>query len=234
MRRNSRFSREDKIQACEDYKSGKGSFNSIADAIGVRSITIQEWYSAYSYHGVSAFSSSKKNNSYTRDFKNMIVKHYLEKTYTTMELSGKYNISLSMVKRWIKKYNDGIALKDYIPKGEVYTMKSRKTTFEERLEIVKWVIANDMSYKDAADKYGIKYALVYQWVQKYFKNGSESLKHKKRGPRSKTKVDESSLSELEKLKLELEKERHLRERAELKVEILKKKKAFEKKLRSRK
>ena len=35
-------------------------------------------------------------------------------------------------------------------------MKSRKTTFDERLEIVKWTIENDMNYKNSADKYGIK------------------------------------------------------------------------------
>ncbi len=46
-------------------------------------------------------------------------------------------------------------------------MKSRKTTFVERLEINKWVIDNTMNYKKAADKYGIRYALIYQWVKKY-------------------------------------------------------------------
>ncbi|WP_162265495.1 helix-turn-helix domain-containing protein, partial [Abyssisolibacter fermentans] len=86
----------------------------------------------------------------------------------------------------------------------------------------------------AADKYQIKYALVYQWVQKYKKDSVKGLEHKKRGPKTKSIVDENSLSEIEKLKLELEKERKLREHAELTVEILKKKEELEKKLRSRK
>lgn len=162
MSKNYRASKEIKIEACQDYKSGKGSFKSIADKIGVSAITIQQWYSAYKFHGISSFESSDRNNCYTKEFKNIVVKLYLAGKYSKMELSGKYNISLSMVKRWIKKYNEGIELKDYNPKGEVYTMESRKTTFEERLEIVKWVIANDMNYKDAADRNGIKYALIYQ------------------------------------------------------------------------
>src|SRR3712207_6943800 len=36
------------------------------------------------------------------------------------------------------------------------TMKSRKTTHEERVEIVKWVINNNMNYKEAANLNGIR------------------------------------------------------------------------------
>ena len=86
-------------------------------------------------------------------------------------------------------------------------MKSRKTTFEERLEIVKWVIENNMSYKDAADKYAITYALVYKWTRAYIDKGPEALKYQKRGPKRKSEIDESNLTEVEKLKLELEKEK---------------------------
>ena len=46
-------------------------------------------------------------------------------------------------------------------------MNSRKTTFEERLEIVNYVLANDNDYKGAADKYSVPYANVYNWVKKY-------------------------------------------------------------------
>ena len=113
-------------------------------------------------------------------------------------------------------------------------MKSRKTTFQERLDIVKWVIANDMNYKEAADTHGIKYALIYQWVKKYLKNGPNGLEYKKRGPRSKYTIDENSLSDIEKLKLELEHEKVLRQRAEFRLEVLKKKEEFEEQLRSRK
>lgn len=51
---------------------------------------------------------------------------------------------------------------DYDPKGDAYTMRSRKTTFEVRIEIAKWVIENDMSYKHAAEKYSISYAMAYK------------------------------------------------------------------------
>ncbi len=226
MGRKAKFSKEIKVQACEAYQSGKGSFLSIAKTIGTNKVSVMEWYSAYKYHGSSAFDTSKYNNSYSRDFKIQVVKQYFSGNYSTIELSGKFNIALSIVKRWINMYNEGIEINDYDPRGEVYTMKSRKTTFEERLEIVKWVISNDMNYKEAASKNTIRYALIYQWVQKYLKDGSEGLKHKKRGPSKKALIDESSLSEVEKLKLELERERALRERVEFRVELFKKKEEF--------
>ena len=82
-------------------------------------------------------------------------------------------------------------------------MKPRKTTFEERLEIVKWVIENNMSHKDAADKYSITYALVYKWTRAYIDKGPEALQYQKCGPNKKSEIDESNLTEVEKLTLEL-------------------------------
>ncbi len=155
------------------------------------------------------------------------------------DLAAKYNISYSVLRGWIKKWHNGIEIEDYDPKGDVYTMKSRKTTFEERLEIVKWVIQNNMVYKDAADKYSITYALVYKWTRAYTDQGPEVLKYQKRGPKSKSEIDESNLTEVEKLKLELEKEKALRKRREFELEVLKKKRnskgnfALESKTRSR-
>jgi transposase-like protein len=99
---------------------------------------------------------------------------------------------------------------------------------------VKWVIENDMNYKDAADKYSINYALVYKWTKQYINKGPQALKYSKRGPKAKSEVDESNLSEVEKLKLELEKEKALRKRREFELEVLKKKEELEKELRTQK
>lgn len=72
-------------------------------------------------------------------------------------------------------------------------MKSRKTTYEERLEIVKWVIENNFNYKDVAEKYGIKYAAIYQWVKKYLTQNEASLEYKIRGPKESGKINELEL-----------------------------------------
>lgn len=234
MERKPKFSKEVKVKACKEYEKGNISFKGIADEIGASQEVVRQWYLTYKEHGVSAFDTSSRNKSYSKKFKLSVVEEYSLGKYSMPDLAAKYNITYSVVKRWINKWYNGIEIKDYDPKGDVYTMKSRKTTFEERLEIVKWVIENNMSYKDAADKFSITYALVYKWTRAYIDKGPEALKYQNRGPKPKSEIDENNLTEIEKLKLELEKEKALRKRREFELEVLKKKEEFEKELRFRK
>jgi len=238
MGRKPTLSKEVKVKACIDYKSGKGSFKSIAKSIGVACSCMRQWYLTYEIHGEAAFDYSQKNRSYTSEFKHIVVDEYSSGKYSLSDLSAKYNISHWVIRKWTQKSYNGIELKDYDPKGDVYTMKSRKTTFEERLEIVEWVIAHDMSYKEAANKFSNNYANIYKWTKAYLASGVDAIKDKKRGPKQKAVVDKDSLSEIDKLKLELERERALRKRREFELEVLKKKRssktkiAFESKTRS--
>ena len=234
MGRNLKYSREEKIRVCKAYDNGKGSFRSLAKEIETAFSVVRSWYLEYKIHGEFAFDHSERNKSYSKEFKSHVVLTYLSGKYSLHELAALHKLSLGLVQKWVSNHYNGIENKGYDPKGEVYTMKSRKTTFEERLKIVKWVIANDMNYKEAADKHAINYALVYQWVKKYLTDGEDGLKHKKRGPRAKSKIDESTLSEVERLKLELEREKALREKAEFRLELFKKKEEFAQKRRSRK
>jgi transposase len=234
MGRKPKFSKEVKIKACQDYEKGYSSLNNIAEEIGAGRETVRCWYLAYKEHGAKAFETSNKNRTYSKEFKLSVIEEYTSGKYSQSNLAAKYDISTGVISNWINKWYNGIEIKDYDPKGDVYTLKSRKTTFEERLEIVKWVIDNNMSYKSAADKFGITYALVYKWTRAYMDKGEEGLRYQKRGPKPKSEIDESSLTEVEKLKLELERERALRKRRELELEVLKKKEEIERKLHSRK
>ena len=233
MGRKPKFSKEVKIKACRDYEEGKISIKNISKQIGANEETVRRWYLTYNEHGPSAFETSNKNSTYSQKFKLSVVEEYTLGKYSLADLSAKHNIATGIIRTWVNNWYNGIEIKDYAPKGDVYTMKSRKTTFEERLEIVKWVIDNNMSYKDAADKYGVAYALVYRWTRAYINKGPEALKHKKRGPKPKSEIDESKLTEVEKLKLELEREKALRKRREFELEVLKKKEELERQLRSR-
>ncbi len=234
MGRKAKYSEEVIIKACKDYENGHTSFCGIADEIGTVHEVVRRWYLRYKKHGPTAFGSSNKNQSYSREFKLSVIEEYTSGKYSISDLAAKHNITYSVVRSWINKWYTGIDIKDYDPKGDVYTMKSRKTTFEERLEIVQWVIDHNMSYKDAADRFSITYALVYKWTRAYLDKGSEGLKYQKRGPKTKSKMDQSNLTEIEKLKQELEKEKALRKRMEFELEVLKKKEELERQLRSRK
>ncbi|MDO4670705.1 MAG: helix-turn-helix domain-containing protein [Aerococcus sp.] len=59
-------------------------------------------------------------------------------------------------------------------------MKPRKTTFEERLRIVKDYLENHLSYREVAQKYQINYSRIYGWIKKYEEFGPDGL-HDGRG-----------------------------------------------------
>jgi len=89
-------------------------------------------------------------------------------------------------------------LKDYEPKREVYMAEARrKTTLEERKEIVDYCISHNNDYKGAASRYEVSYSQVYSWVKKHRENGEEGLEDK----RGHHKTDEEE-DELERLRRE--------------------------------
>src|SRR5690554_6589382 len=101
-------------------------------------------------------------------------------------------------------------------------MKARRTTFEERLEIVKYVLDHDKNYKQAAEKYLLPYSLIYNWTNKYLKYGEDSLKYQKKRPRPKDFIPDD-LSEKDKLRRENELLRRQLEYIKLENQVLKKK-----------
>ena len=60
-------------------------------------------------------------------------------------------------------------------------MKDRKTTFDERLEIIEQLIRHDVDYKWAAEHYNVSYIQVYGWYRKYTESGNnpESLRDRR-------------------------------------------------------
>ena len=223
MGRKAKYSKELKLEIIKRYLKGE-SATALANEYDMTTSMdrhILTWVHKYKKLGESAFDESTTNKSYSKELKEQIIKEYLEGKDSYEGLANKYNIpSKTIVINWVKKYNDGIETKDYNPKGDVYTMKSRKTTLEERLEIINYVLANDFDYKGAADKYTVPYASVYNWVKKYNECGKDGLKDSRgrpssNGPKKELTIEEKQAIEIEKLKRELERQKMI-------VEVLKK------------
>ena len=218
MGRKAKFSKEVKIKACEKYRKGKRSFGSIAKEVGCNESILRKWYHDYINHGESIFDEKERNNSYTVEFKLKVIDEI--KKSSVFAAASKFGISIEVARKWYLSYNNGETIKDYSPCGEVYTMKARKTTFEERIDIVKYVLENNNDYKGAADTYSVPYASVYQWVQKYLKYGEESLRDSRGRPKA-GKLKQG-LTELEKKDIEIERLKRELERHKRAEEILKK------------
>lgn len=63
---------------------------------------------------------------------------------SSIDLGHQYDISSGLLRKWIRMYNATIELKDYNPKREIYMAKaSRKTTIDERKEIVNYCIEHN-------------------------------------------------------------------------------------------
>lgn len=224
MGRKSKFTPKQKIEACEKYIKGHGSLYSISNELGITHELFRRWVLKYKNNGKDCFNESNTNNSYSSEFKMKVIKEYLEGKGSFVDIAAKNNITYSMVLNWVNKYNNGEEIKDYDPKSEAYFMKSRKTTLEERIEIVKYALDNNNDYKRAADKFLVPYANVYNWVKMYNEQGEEGLKFHRGHPKNSiielTELEKKDL-EIAKLKLELEKHKRAEEILKKNLEIRK-------------
>ena len=221
----SRYSANQRQKAVEDYLKGNKTASEIRADLGIASTsTFQEWVNAYREHGVSSFHVQKGNRAYSSEIKMMAVEDYVSKNLSPMQIIAKYDISSrSVLRKWISEYNANRELKDYCPKREVYMAEARrKTTIEERKEIVEYCINHERNYKDTASLYDVSYSQVYSWVKKYDANGEESLIDKRGHHKTDDEVDELERLRRENLRLK----RQLEEKDML-TELLKKVKEFE-------
>lgn len=233
MKKRKKYSIETKIKACIEYEQSGRSLGSIGRELDVHRSCVSQWVMFYKEHGPEGFYNKKKESDFTEKKKQDIVKEYIDGEGSFAVLAGKYNINVEMIRKWVNKWYN-YEYNEKKPKGDKDTMKARKTTFEERVEIVKWVAANDFNYNKAAEKLDLNYALIYKWTKAYLDGGEEALEYKKRGPKKKTKIDESNLTDTEKLKLALEREKALRKKLEIELMLHKKKAEIEEKLLSQK
>ena len=100
--------------------------------------------------------------------------------------------------------------------------KRKKTTQEERKEIVQYCLEHNKDYKGTASKYDCSYAQVYQWVRNYETKGAKGLADN-RGKRTK----EEELTDLEKAQRRIKQLEHQLLLKERENELLKKVDEFE-------
>ncbi len=98
----------------------------------------------------------------------------------------------------------------------------RRTTLEERKEIVAYCIAHNRDYTGTAARYEVSYNQVYSWVKKYDAHGEDGLADK----RGHHKTDDE-LDELERLRRENERLKRQLKESDMLVRLLKKVKEFE-------
>ena len=144
--------------------------------------------------------TSHKNKKYSKELKMQAVQDYLTGKGSLQAICKKYNIlSDCQLRDWIKWYNGHKEFKERSSaKGERYMTKGRKTTQEERAEIVAFCIEHNKDYGLTVETYNVSYQQIYAWVRKYEEGGVDKLKDN----RGRTKPVEE-MTEVEKLKAEM-------------------------------
>ena len=222
-----KYSPEEKISIVKEYLSGKSSLIEISQRLGYACKCpgcFKRWVALYRQHGETAFYKRKGNASYTKEFKIMVVEEYLNGTGSALNIAAKYRLgNESVLLKWIALYNANRELTDYCPKREVYMADARrKTTIEERREIVEYCINHNRDYKGTACIFHVSYNQVYSWVRKYDEHGDEGLTDKRGHHKTDAEVDELERLRRENVRLK----RQLQEKDML-AELLKKVQEFE-------
>ena len=213
-----KFSYEEKVKIVSEYIDCTYGFLELCRRYNISQGSLKDWKRLYETFGWSGLKTGAKTAHYSRETKEAAVRDYLSHELSFPEILKKYQIrSGTQLKKWIKKYNGCEVLKSSGTGGKSIMTKGRKTTFDERIEIVQYCIAHDHNYAETAEKYQVSYQQARSYTVKYESNGVEALKDN-RGRRK----SPDAMNELEKLRAEVKLLRAEKERAEMEVAFLKK------------
>jgi len=194
MRKNSK-SPDFKIKLVKEYLAGRGGYNSIAEKYGIGHSTLWKWIRQYESMGAEVFIRDS-NKTYPVQLKETAVLEYLGTSASLDDICKRYKIlSVNQLRSWIKKYNSHEKFKSV--RGGRVMAKGRKTTYEERIEIVTYCTEHDDDYAGTAEHFKVSYQQVYSWMRKYYTFGPDGLIDR----RGRTKP-ETEMSDLERLRAE--------------------------------
>ncbi len=213
-----KYTFEEKEKIVLEYQSGEHGFRELCRIYGMAQQALKDWIRLYETFGIEGLRTSSIASHYSKKQKEGAIQDYLSHRLTTKEILKKYKIrSATQLRRWIKKYNGHEELKSSGTGGSVNMTKGRKTTFDERVEIVQYCIAHEHNYTETAAEYNVSYQQTRSYTVKYEAGGIDALQDR----RGRTKRMEE-MSELEKLRAENRILRAEKERAEMEASFLKK------------
>jgi len=214
---------EQKLAAVQEYLTGQLGSEACAAKYGVSCMALRNWRRRYKIHGAAGLEPATNPGQYSAETKQAAVQEYLSGGVSLTQMCEKYDIiDTSSLRLWIKRYNSHGGFSQPKTIGATSMTKGRKTTADERIEIVSYCMANGKNYAKAIEIYGVSYAQLLRWVKKYEQDGVAGLADR-RGKRK----SESAMSEVEKLRAQLKFKERENVRLQMEVDLLKKLDALE-------
>lgn len=99
MGRKSKYSKDLKLEIIKRYLNGE-SANALANEYGMTKrgeALVFKWVHRYEVLGKTAFETSKSNKSYSKEFKEIVIKEYLSGGISFCDLANKYKISSNTI-----------------------------------------------------------------------------------------------------------------------------------------
>jgi len=172
----SKFTYLEKMDLLTEYKNSNVLRTTFARNHGISPTAFKSWIMILKRDGIDGLKERKTNQKYTEKFKVKVVQAALNGQGTYEELMIKYGLrNVYQISDWIFKYNNGKSLTTKYSSGKKVSFMTRKTTFEERIEIVEYVVKHNHKYSEAAEHFSVSYQQVRQWVLKSQKGGYEAL-----------------------------------------------------------
>ena len=162
---------------------------------------------------------ARKRKKYSPEVKVQVVEEYKAGKGSLRSICKKYGIKdHKTLREWISCYNgQKIFRKRSGARGEIYMTKGRKTTQEERAQIVAFCIEHGKDYGLTVETYKVSYQQIYSWVRKYEACGVDGLVDR----RGKAKP-EDELTEAERLRQENRMLQAMLKDKEMEIALLKK------------
>ncbi|MHA3065542.1 transposase [Lacticaseibacillus saniviri] len=193
-----KYTAAEKYALLEEFRLSDMSQGTFEKQHGLSDHRLKIWKAMYERDGFDGLQEVTKNRHYSAEFKLAAVLAYNAGEGTLDELVLRFGLrSQSTLRDWVFKYNKDKTVTASPFRKQVPTM-SRKTTFEERIEVVEYVTKLKNSYAETAEHFHVSYQQVRLWVIKAKDGGYEALVDN-RGHRKK----ESELTENDKLNLEI-------------------------------
>lgn len=199
MARKEKISAEVKIEFIEKYFNGEISVREIAKTLDLCISSVWLWVQNYKIFGRNGLITKNKNKYYSSEVKYQAIAEYLSGMSSLADICVRYEItSSSILRKWIKNHLNGHNAVNVKYRGDCVMNKGRKTTYEEKIEIVSFCISSNNNYSLTAAKYNISYQQIYTWTKKYQTKGLEGLSDK-RGKR----IIKENITELDKIKSQI-------------------------------
>ena len=106
-----KYSTEFKMKIVQEYLNKEGGYKYLTDKYGLSNHSVvRRWINSYKTQGYEGLKVSRKNNSYSFEFKKNVVKLYLTGEMSYQELSNQFKINNpAIIARWVINFrNQGL------------------------------------------------------------------------------------------------------------------------------